>query len=507
MKNYVLAHDLGTTGNKATLYDREGGMVGSVFHGYTTEYAHTGRAEQNPTDWWEALCVSTRRLLRETRIAADDIACIVFSGTMMGCVPLDKTGKPVSKAIIWADQRSVDQDRWLAQRISREEIYRITGHRVGPSTTLCKILWLRDHAPDVYKAAHKFVQVKDAVVAQLTGNIVTDHTDASGSNLYELDSAGWSGRILEAAQIDAGRMPEIHQSTDVVGGVLPDVADEVGVPAGTPVVIGGGDGVAATVGAGVVSEGTAFTNLGASAWIALTTARPIYEPELKTFTFAHMLPGMFCPCGAMMTAGGSYAWIRDQLGSPEVQAAQALGVSPYDLLNLQVSRSLPGADGLIFLPYLLGERSPYWNAQARGAFVGLTIRHTRADMIRAVLEGITMNLLIIYKTFAAQGARVECMRVIGGGARGRIWNQIIADVYGMPVQRLATLGEATSLGAALAGGIGVGLYPDFTMIDTMNRVVETIEPDPAARAVYEKAFPIFEATYRALVPIYEAMAQ
>lgn len=507
MKNYVVAHDLGTTGNKATLYDREGRLISSAFHGYATEYAHTGWAEQNPEDWWQAVCISTRKLLQQTSVGPDEVACIVFSGQMMGCVPLDKAARPLRNAIIWADQRSVDQERRLSERIAPERVYRITGHRLSASYSLCKMLWLRDHQPDTYTATYKFVHAKDAMVARLTGVFATEPSDASGMNLYDLEQGGWSGEIIEAARLDPGQLPDLCRSTDVVGGVLPAVADEVGVVPGTPVVIGGGDGMCAATGAGVVREGTAYNYIGSSSWIALATSRPVFDPSYRTFTWAHMIPGMFSPCGTMQAAGGSYQWTRDQLCAPEVQAARILGVSPYELMNFQADGSPVGANGLFFLPYLMGERSPRWNPRARGAFIGLTVRHTRADMIRAVLEGITLNLRIIQDALTAQGAKIEAMRVIGGGARGRFWNHIMADIYGVPVHRLAILEEATSMGAALAGGIGVGLYPGFSMIETMNRVVEVIEPDQEAHAVYERIFPIFEACYQALVPIYNLIAE
>ncbi len=507
MKHYVLAHDLGTSGNKASLHDPDGRMVGSAFYGYDTAYAHTGWAEQDPEDWWQAVCGSTRQLLQQSRINPAEIACVVFSGQMMGCVPLDRNARPLRAAIIWADQRSIEQDRWLAEHISKDEVYQITGHRVGASTTLCKILWLRDNQPDIYRAAYKFVEAKDAIIARLTGAFVTDASQASGTNLYNLEGGTWSARVLDAAGLDVAQLPDICQSTDVAGGVLPSVADEIGLSAGTPVVIGGGDAVCAAVGVGVVREGKAFSYMGTSAWIVLATPNPIYDPNRKTYNFAHIVPGMFAPCGAMVMAGGAYAWTRNQLGTPEVQAVQALGVSPYELLNAQVEKSPPGANGLFFLPYLLGERSPHWNPLARGAFIGLTIRHTRADMIRAVLEGVTMNMRVVLDAFAAQGASIDAMRLIGGGARGRVWNQIIADIYGIPVQRLSILEEATSMGAALTGGIGVGLYPDFSMSESMNPVAEVIRPNPDAQVVYTKALPIFEAAYRALVPIYEMLAR
>jgi xylulokinase len=506
MKTTILAHDLGTTGNKATLYDAEGALVGSAFYSYDTEFAHTNWAEQNPEDWWRAVCVSTQELLRKAGIGADEIAVITFSGQMMGCVPLDAKARPLRNAIIWADQRAVEQANWLGERISPADVYHITGHRLSASYSLCKMLWIRDHQPDIYRATHRFVHAKDAIVARLTGNFVTEPTDASGMNLYDLETGTWSGRIIEAAELDAAKLPDIRRSIDVVGGVLSAVADEIGVAAGTPVVIGGGDGMCAAAGAGVVQEGTAYNYIGASSWIALATKAPIYDPEYRTFTWAHLVPGLFSPCGTMQMAGGSYQWARDQLCSPEQQAAAALGVSPYELMNLSAEQSPPGANGLIFLPYLLGERSPRWNPRARGAFVGLTIRHTRADMVRAVLEGITMNLRVILEAFTAQGATIDAMRVIGGGARGRFWNRIMADVYGIPVHRLAVLQEATSMGAALAGGIGVGVYRDFSMSETMNEIAKTILPNAATQAVYNRLYPIFEATYQALLPVYDMLA-
>lgn len=506
-KQFILAHDLGTTGNKATLYDVAGCLVSSAFAGYGVEYAQTGWAEQNPEDWWQAVCASTQKLLQQARVSPADIACLVFSGQMMGCVPLDKSARPLRNAIIWADQRAVAQERWLSERVAPAEMYRITGHRLSASYTICKILWLRDHQPDIYRATYKFVQAKDALVARLTGEFVTDHSDASSTNLYHLEQGDWSERILEAAQLDPVQLPALRRSIDVVGEVRAEVADEVGVAAGTSVVIGAGDGLCAAAGAGVVAEGDAYNYVGSSSWIALATQKPIYDPEYKTFCFAHLVPGMFSPCGTMQAAGASYQWTRDQLCSAETQAAAALGLSPYELMNLSAEQSPAGARGLLFLPYLLGERSPRWNPRARGGFVGLTVRHNRADMVRATLEGITMNLRVILDAFTSQGAQIQAMRIIGGGARGRFWNKIMADVYGLPVHRLAILEEATSMGAALAGGVGVGLYPDFSMAKTMNQVTEVIEPDPAAQSAYEKLYPIFEATYHALTPIYDMLAE
>jgi len=507
MKNYILAHDLGTTGNKATLYDAEGRLVGGAFYGYATEYAHPRWAEQDPEDWWKAVCTSTHQLLEQTGVSRDDIACLTFSGQMMAAVPLDRNTRPLRTAIIWADQRSTEQVNWLLERISFDEMYTITGHRLSESYSLLKMLWIRNHQPDIYRRAYKFVHAKDAMVARLTGNFVTDMSDASGMDLYDLATGAWSSRILEAAEVDPAQLPNVYRSIDVVGEVLPSVADEVGVAVGTPVVIGGGDGVCASTGAGVVAEGSAYNYVGSSAWIALATSKPLLDPAYRTFCYCHLVPGMFMPTGTTQSAGASYQWARDQISTDEVITAQSAGISPYDLMNNSAAESPPGANGLLFLPYLMGERSPYWNPKARGAFVGLTIRHTHADMLRAVLEGVTMNLCMTLDAFRAQGARVDAMRLIGGGAKGRLWNQIMADVYGLPIHRLAILDEATSMGAALAGGIGVGLYPGFEMAAAMNPIAEVIEPNPQAQAVYAELYPLFQETYAALVPVYDGLAE
>lgn len=505
MGSYVLAHDLGTTGNKATLYNEKGRLVASAFEAYPTEYLHERWAEQDPKHWWRAVCDSTHELLEKASVAGTDVACVTFSGQMMGCVPLDQNAHPLRNAIIWADQRATEEAQAIRTSVSFEDVYQITGHRLSASYSLAKILWLRNHDPECYDSAYKFTHAKDAMVARMTGIFATDPSDASGMNLYNLQTGTWSYRILSAAQLDPDRLPEVHPSNSVVGRVSKEVAESVGLPAGTPVVIGGGDGACAAAGAGVVAAGLAYNYVGSSSWIALATQEPIWDPDFRTFTFAHIVPNTYMPTGTMQAAGASYQWTRDQLCRSEAQAADALQVSAYELMDLEIQDSPPGANGLLYLPYLLGERSPHWNPKARGAFIGLTIRHSRADMIRAVLEGVTMNLRIILDAFRVQGAEIEAMRVIGGGARSRVWNQIMADIYGMPVHRLAVLAEATSMGAALAGGTAVGLYPDFNAGLAMNPVVEVVEPNAEAQTAYDELYEIFCESYEALVPVYDRL--
>lgn len=504
---FILAHDLGTTGNKASLYDGRGQVRSSSFYGYGTELPRVNWVEQNPEDWWQAVCISTRQLLAAARVQPADIACIAFSGQMMGCVAVDRQARPLRNAIIWADLRAVEEAQAMIDGVGADTVYGITGHRASPSYSGAKIMWVRQHQPEIFAQAHKFLHAKDFIVARLTGNFVTDYSDASGMNLYDLKQWDWSDLILDAVRLDRSLLPELHPSTDVVGQVQTGVADEVGLAAGTPVVIGGGDGSCAAVGAGVVREGSAYNYLGSSSWIGIATREPILDPAKRTFTWAHMVPNMFSPTGTMQAAGGSYQWLRDNFCLPEKDAAAELKVSPYELMNLQAEQSPPGANGLLFLPYLLGERSPRWNPKARGAFLGLTMKHNRADIVRATLEGITLNLRVILEAFEDQGASIEAMRVIGGGARGRLWRQIIADIYNKPVLRPALLEEATSLGAALAGGIGVGLFKDFSLAEQLTPIVDRTEPNQALRPAYDRLYRVFNQSYEAFESLFEALAE
>lgn len=505
MTDYVLAHDLGTTGNKATLYDRDGKLRASAFYAYSTMYEFTGWAEQNPNEWWKAICGSTQELLETSGVQGSEIACVTFSGQMMGVVALDENAHPLRPAIIWADQRATEQANRISEKLSADRIYQITGHRISAAYCLAKIMWIQEHQPDIYAATYKFMHAKDAMVARLTGKFATEPSDASGMNLYDLEAGTWSSEILDVAEIDTAKLPDIVPSTEVIGGILPEVAAEVGLPAGTPVVIGGGDGPCASVGAGSVHENVAYSYVGSSAWIASTSSKPVYDPQKRTMTFGHVMPGLFMPVGTMQTAGTAYQWVRDQLAPVERQAAETLGVSAYTLLNAVAETSPAGANNLLFLPYLLGERSPRWNPNTRAVFLGLTVRHTRADMVRAVMEGVAFNLKVVMDALVEQGVEVDSLRVIGGGVSRRLWSSIMADIYGVPLHRLAILEEATSMGAAVVGGVGVGLYSDFTIAEQMNQIVETIPNNPENAETYAALYKIFEAAYQAIEPIYDQL--
>lgn len=507
MKHLILAHDLGTTGDKASLFTADGQVIASAFSGYDTAYPQPNWVEQNPEDWWQAFCLTTRQLLKESTRNPADIACLAFSGQMMGCVAVDIHAQPLRSAIIWADSRAQPEAQSLIEKVGMESVYRITGHRASASYSGAKILWVRNHQPEVFRRAHKFLHAKDFIVAHLTGRFVTDYSDASGMNLYDLQAVDWSQPILDAIQLDRHYLPELHLSTDVVGVVTRQAAEQTGLAPGTPVIIGGGDGCCAAAGAGVVRPGAAYNYIGSSSWIGIATRQPIYDPTLRTFTWAHLMPGMFSPTGTMQAAGGSYQWLRDTFSLPEKQQAEKLGLDAYEVMNQLAETSPPGANGVFFFPYLLGERSPRWNPDARGAYFGLRMAHTHADIIRATLEGITLNLRIILDAFQQQGADIQAMRVIGGGARGRVWRQIMADIYGLPIQQPALLAEATSLGAALAGGVGIGLFKDFALAEQLIPIQETTLPNPDLKPLYDRSLHFFEQAYAAFEPLFTSLRQ
>lgn len=492
-RRYILAHDLGTTGNKTNLFDIEGKLVASSFAGYETAYPHPAWAEQDPADWWQAVCDSTRELVAQAAVSPAEVAVISFSGQMMGALPVDKSGTPLRPSIIWADQRAVAEADLLAETCGAAEIYRRTGHRAGASYSGAKILWIKNYQPDIYAQAHKFLQAKDYAAYRLAGNFATDYSDASGTNLFDLGERCWSEDILEAMDIDGALLPEPHPSHTVIGEVTGGAAEETGLAPGTPVVIGGGDGACATVGAGAVDVGDAYNYIGSSSWISVVSRSPIYDPQRRTFTFVHLDPELYFPTGTMQAAGGSRDWL--------------IRVLKEEVSDSAIAEVGLGAQGLLFLPYLIGERSPHWNPLARGAFVGLTMSHGRAEMARAVLEGVAFNLRMILDAFLEQGIVIEAMRLIGGGAQSPLWRQILADVYGLPILHPTLLAEATSLGAAIAGGVGVGLFPDFSVAQEFVQVEEAERPNRAAQARYAELYPLFQETYRALEPIYERLGK
>ncbi|PKM73587.1 MAG: xylulokinase [Firmicutes bacterium HGW-Firmicutes-16] len=504
MAKYLIAHDIGTTGDKATLFTTDGELVRSVTYTYGTDYFNSTWAEQNPEDWWSAVCVNNKVLLKG--YDTHQVAGMAFSGQMMGCVAVDKSGRPLRPAIIWADQRSQAQEAFIRTKIDEEKFYRITGHKISASYSLEKLMWIRDNEPDVFRKTYKMLQPKDYIIYRLTGEFVTDFSDASGTNCLDLNRLEWSDQILDMAGIDRDLLADVYPSTHVAGQITASVAEECGLAPGTPIVIGGGDGVCAAVGAGSVRSGDTFNYLGSSSWIALTSDEPIYDPQMRTYNWAHMVPGKYSPNGTMQAAGNSYQFVKKNLCKDLERLAEEQGCSSYALMNKEIEKSPVGANGLLYLPYILGERSPRWNSEARGAFIGLKMEHTRGDMLRACVEGVMMNLCIILDVFRKE-LDITDINVIGGLANGEVILHVLADVYGVRAKRLNWLDEATSMGAAVAAGVGVGVLEDFTAIDRFIRVDETVQSDVGNHKKYAELKGLFDESYYALLDTYKHLAQ
>lgn len=505
MAEYLLAHDLGTSGNKAVLYRADGTLAASSLYEYKTIYPFSGAVEQDPDKWWEAVCESTKRLFAEAGIAGKDIAAVSFSGQMMGCLLVDRSGEPLRNTLIWADTRGAGEEAFMKSRMDERRSYRITGHRISASYSAAKLLWVKKHEPELYQKSFKMIHAKDYIIYKLTGNLVSDYSDASGTNLFDLEKKIWSKELLEAYEIPEELLPEVHPSTDIVGKVTAEAARLTGLAQGTPVVAGGGDGSCACVGAGVVKEGSAYNVLGSSSWISTASESPVYDDEMRTFNWVHLDPKLYTPCGTMQAAGYSYSWYRDTLCGEEKETAKKSGVSAYELINEQAAKSRPGAGGVLYLPYLLGERSPRWNADARGSLIGLSVTTSKGDISRAILEGVGYNLKVILDILQKK-QRIEELILIGGGAKGKLWLQILSDIWQKRILVPRYLEEATSMGAAVCAGVGIGMYRDFSVMERFNRTESVIEPDPANAAVYRELYDMFNASYEALIDVYGKLA-
>lgn len=504
MDKYIIAHDLGTSGNKATLFTIQGEMKRSVVFSYPVHFFNGNWAEQNPEDWWEAICGASKQLIVD--IDPNEVCAISFSGQMMGCLCVDKEGQALRPSIIWADMRAKEQEEALAKKIAPERFYRIVGHGLSRSYSIEKLMWIRDHEPEIYKKTYKMLNAKDYIVHRLTGQFVTDYSDASSTNALDLNTMQWSDEIIEAAGVERSLFPRIENSTYVAGEITEEGSAATGLAIGTKIVLGGGDGSCASVGAGSIAEGITYNCLGSSAWISTVSKKPYYDEQMRTVTWAHVIPGLLIPSGTMQTAGAAFSWAKDRFCQGEIAKAKEQGISVYDLINKEIEESNTGSKGLLFLPYLMGERCPRWNSDAKGSFVGLKMEHTTGDLMRSVVEGVAMNLNLILDILK-NAVEIKEMLVVGGLAQGDIQQQIFSDVYGMELVRLKHLEEATSIGAAVIAGVGAGVLGGFESVRMFNARYASKQPRPEEEETYHKMKKVFEMAYESQIAIYEELAQ
>ncbi len=499
MTKYLIAHDLGTSGNKASLFSVEGELVCSYTQGYEVDFFDENKAEQNPDEWYEAVKIATEKVMEG--IDKEDVLAMSFSSQMQACVVVDKKGKPLRRAMIWADLRAQKQADQLEERIGFERMYQITGHRVSPSYSIEKLMWIKENEPEIYQKTHKMLLAKDYVIQRLTGEFVTDYSEASGTNALDLKELRWSKEILEAAEIDREKMPELHASTDVIGSLKKEMAEELGLSETTAIVCGGGDGPCSALGAACIEEGKLFMTLGTSAWIGGTTKDVFLDEKKVIFCFAHVIPGKYMPCATMQAAGSSYNYIKDALCDGQIKEAKELGGSPFDLMNQLVKETKPGANGLVFLPYMLGERSPRWNSNTSGSFFGIKMEHTKGHYLRAVLEGVAMNMELILRSYR-EYLEVNDLVLSGGGAKGREFVEILSEVLEVTLHKLDKVETATSIAAAVIAGVGIGVFEDFKEIKRFVEVEESIIPTKEFTETYNKNKEVFDKAYECLLPLF-----
>lgn len=490
---YVIGIDVSTTATKALLVDRQGSVAAAASKGYLFESPRPLWSEQDPGLWQDAAFAVLRSVIQQSGVKPEEIAAIGLTGQMHGLTLLDRTGNPLRAAILWNDQRTQSQCDEIHRRIGRERFLQITGNPALTGFTAPKILWVKQNEPQLYaKAAHVLLP-KDYVRYRLTGRFASDKADAAGTALMDLRTRNWSEDILKELEIPREWMPELYEGPEISGYITEAAAQATGLKAGTPVIAGGGDQAAQAVGVGAVEEGIAALTLGTSGVVFASSDQPFIEAEGRLHAFCHATPDKWHLMGVMLSAAGSLRWFRDTFAAGE----------SFDALTKAAAKISPGADGLLFLPYLTGERTPHPDPLARGAFVGITVRHSMAHFVRAVLEGVAFGLRDSFELMRAAGlGRFAQVRISGGGAKSALWRQIMSDVLETELVTVNTA-EGAAYGAALLAAVGIGVFADvWSACRTIIRTTGRYLPNRENSALYQSAYSLYRDLYPTLKPRY-----
>ena len=501
VKDLILTCDAGTSSVKCSLFTADGRVVNAVRGEYETIFPRPGWAEQSPEVIRDAVIRSIRLLLNKG--TAGRVACVGLSGTMNGCIPVDEDGKALHNNIIHSDSRAYAEINDIARIISPADFYRLTGNRLDNHYTLPKILWLGKHHPEILRKTRWWLNTKDYLYGCLTGRFgFTDYSDASLTIALDIKGGCWAEDMLHELGVDISHMPEILPGHDVSGCISPEAAQLTGLPAGTPVAIGGGDGSCSARGAGLARPGSAYACLGSSSWVSQMTDAPVIDREARVFNYLDMDGKSNHVCGTIQCGGDAFNWAAEHLLSGGAPLSE--GIPQAEELARDVA---PGAEGVYFLPTLMGERTPYWDPNTRGCLTGFTLYHHRGHIARAVYEGVAYALLTCANVMRECGLPVQDLMLTGGGAKSRLWPDILASAFGIETKVHSQPAEATSLGAAIAAGVGVGLFGGYEDAAKMvsARSVHPVNPDWAAE--YTKRYPVYSKLYDRLKPLFDEIAQ
>lgn len=491
----LLGIDVGTSGTRAIIVDERGRTLAAA----TEEHApfaspQTGWAEQDARDWWRACQAAVRAVLAQSDVRADQISGVGLSGQMHGAVLLNDRDEVLRPSIIWCDQRTDEQCHEITEKVGAARLIELVSNPALTGFTLPKLLWVREREPKVWASLRSVLLPKDYVRLRLTGERATDTADASGTLLLNVAERRWSAEMLNLMEMNERLLPRVFESPEVTGRISAEAAQATGLREGTPVVAGAGDQAAGAVGMGIVRPGAVSATIGTSGVVFAATDRPALDPRGRVHTFCHAIPGRWHVMGVTQAAGLSLRWFRDQFG---VRSADD-GRDPYEILTEEASSVAPGADGVLWTPYLMGERTPHLDPHARAALVGLAASHTRAHIVRAILEGVAFSLRDTLTIFAEMNVPVETIRLGGGGARSALWRQIQADVYGHTVETVEAE-EGAAYGAALLAGVGCGVWDTVDeACDAVVRRAAQVEPDTATVRLMNHQYKRFRALYPAL---------
>lgn len=503
---YLLGVDLGTSGTKTVLFNVKGVALASKTIEYPMYQPQNGYAEQDATDWLNATCETCKSVVTDADIDPKDIAGLGISGQMHGLVMLDENGEVLRKSIIWCDGRTEKQCEEITNTIGKERLIELTANPALTGFTLGKILWVRENEPEIYAKCKHILLPKDYVRYCLTGELAQEVSDASGMNLLDIKTRDWCDEIIEKLNLDKNMFPRICGSMEIAGKITEEASVKTGLPVGMPVVGGGGDNASAAVGMGVVKSGRAFTTIGTSGVIFAHTDKPTVDPQGRVHTFCSAVPNAYTAMSCTLSAGLSLRWFRDNFCLSELETAFGMGVDPYYLMDKQAEKIEIGADKLLFMPYLMGERSPILDAKARGAFIGLSAIHNKYHMLRAVMEGVMYSQKTCLEVLKEMDVLPSEMLACGGGGTSQLWRQMMADVFGCPVNTI-TNKEGPALGVALMVAVGTGIYENIEIAcETAIEYNKAQEPICENSEKYEKVYNIFKVVYSNLKETYAQLA-